>query len=89
MEAFLRRRHVDKEILVGTSLYESFFFFPVLDLAIIIIILHSIWNSTPSYVAAGMGGECGGEWIPVYVWLSLFAVDLKLSQHFYLTIPHY
>ena len=27
MEAFLRRRHVDKEILVGTSLYESFFFF--------------------------------------------------------------
>ena len=84
MEAFLRQRHVDKEILVGTWLYESLFFPPVLDLAIIIIILHSIWNSTPSYVAAWMG-----EWIPVYVWLSLFAVDLKLSQHFYSTISHY
>ena len=23
----------------------------------------------------------GGEWIHVYVWLSLFAIHLKLSQH--------
>ena len=28
-----------------------------------------------------MGGEFGGERIHVYVWLSLFAVHLKLSQH--------
>ena len=27
-----------------------------------------------------MGGEFGGEWIHVYVWLSPFTVDLKLSQ---------
>ena len=27
-----------------------------------------------------MGGEFGGEWILVYVWLSHFAVHLKLSQ---------
>ena len=27
-----------------------------------------------------MGGEFGGERIYVYVWLSLFAVHLKLSQ---------
>ena len=26
-------------------------------------------------------GEFGGEWIHVYVWLSRFAVHLKLSQH--------
>ena len=28
-----------------------------------------------------MGGEFGGEWIHVCVWLSPFAVHLKLSQH--------
>ena len=28
-----------------------------------------------------MGGESGGEWIHVNVWLSPFAVHLKLSQH--------
>jgi len=33
------------------------------------------------YVAAWMGGECAGEWLLVSVWLSPFAVPLKLSQH--------
>ena len=28
-----------------------------------------------------VGGEFGGEWIPVYIWLSCSAVHLKLSQH--------
>ena len=28
-----------------------------------------------------MGGEFGGEWVPVYIWLGSFAVHLKLSQH--------
>ena len=28
-----------------------------------------------------MGGEFGGEWLHTYVWLSPFAVHLKLSQH--------
>ena len=28
-----------------------------------------------------IGGESGGEQVHVYVWLSLFAVQLKLSQH--------
>jgi len=37
-------------------------------------------------VAAWMGGEFGGEWIHVYVWLSPFAVHLKLSQHSQLAI---
>jgi len=27
-------------------------------------------------VAAWMGGEFGGDWIHVYVWLSIFVVDL-------------
>ena len=27
------------------------------------------------------GGEFGEEWIHVYMWLSPFAVHLKLSQH--------
>ena len=37
-------------------------------------------NSVQCYVAGWMGGDFGGEWIPVYVWLSPFAVCLKLSQ---------
>ena len=36
-----------------------------------------------------MGGELGGEWIHVYVWLSLFAGHLKLSQHCSLAILQY
>ena len=43
-------------------------------------LLYSTWNSAQCCVAAGMGGEFGGEWIHVYVWLSPFTVDLKLSQ---------
>ena len=41
-------------------------------------LLYIIWNSAQCYVAAWMGGEFGGEWIPVCVWLSPFAVHLKL-----------
>ena len=44
-------------------------------------LLYSTGNSAQCYVAAWMGGESGGEWIYVYVWLSHFAVHLKLSQH--------
>ena len=33
------------------------------------------------YVAIWIGGEFGREWIHVYVWLSPFAVHLKLSKH--------
>jgi len=36
-------------------------------------------NSAQCHVAAWMGGEVGGEWIHVYVWLSPFAVHLKVS----------
>ena len=32
-------------------------------------------------MAAWIGGEFEGEWIHVYVWLSSFAVHLKLAQH--------
>ena len=41
--------------------------------------LYSMWNSAQCYVTAWMGKEFGGEWIHVYVWLSPFAVYLKLS----------
>ena len=44
-------------------------------------LLYSTWNSAQCYVAAGMGGEFGEEWIHAYVQLSPFAVHLKLSQH--------
>ena len=43
-------------------------------------LLCSTGNSAECYMAAWMGGESGGEWIHVYVWLSPSAVDLKLSQ---------
>ena len=44
-------------------------------------LLYSTENPAQCYVAAWMGGEFGEEWIHVYVWLSPFAVGLKLSQH--------
>ena len=45
-------------------------------------LLYSTRNSSQCYVAAWMGGEFGGEWIHVCVWLSPFAVHLKLSKHY-------
>ena len=44
-------------------------------------LLYSTGNSAQCYMAAWMGGEFGGEWIYVYLWLSHFTVYLKLSQH--------
>ena len=44
-------------------------------------LLNRTWNSAGCYVPGWMGGEFGGEWIHVYVWLSLFAIHLKLPQH--------
>ena len=44
-------------------------------------LLDSTGNSAPCHVAAWMGGEFGGEWIHVCVWLSPFTVHIKLSQH--------
>ena len=52
-------------------------------------LLYSTWNSVQCYVAAGMGGKFGGDWIHVYIWLSPSAVQLKLSQHCYLAISQY
>ena len=45
-------------------------------------LLDSTGNSAQCHVAAWMGGEFVGEWIHVHVWLSPFAVRLKLPQHF-------
>ena len=42
-------------------------------------LLSSTRKSTQCYVAAWMGGEFGGEWTHVHVWLSAFTVCLKLS----------
>ena len=33
------------------------------------------------YMAAWMGGDFGGEWTLAYIWLSLPAAHLKLSQY--------
>ena len=44
-------------------------------------LLYSTRNSAQYYVVDWMGGESGGEWIYVYVWLSRFAMFLKLSQY--------
>jgi len=45
------------------------------------VLLYSTRNSAQCYEAGWMGGEFGGEWIHVYVWLSPSAIYLKLSQH--------
>ena len=47
-------------------------------------LLYSTWNSAQCYLAAWMGGEFGGEWIQVYVWLSPFRIHLKPSQYYLL-----
>ena len=52
-------------------------------------LLYSTGNSAQCYVAARMGREFGGEWKHVYVWLSPFAVHLKLLQHCQWTISQY
>ena len=51
-------------------------------------LLYSTGNSAQCHVAAGMGGEFGGEWMHVCVWLSPFADHLKLS-YFSPAVPHY
>ena len=45
-------------------------------------LLYSTENAAQCYVTAWMGGESGGEWIHVcmYVWLSPFTVHLKISH---------
>ena len=43
-------------------------------------LLDSTGTSAQCHMAAWMGEEFGGEWIYVHVWLSAFAVHLKLSQ---------
>ena len=43
-------------------------------------LLYSPGDSAQCYVAAWVGGEFGGEWIQVYVWLGPFTVHLKLSK---------
>ena len=44
-------------------------------------LLYSTWNSAQRYVTGWIGGEFGGEGMHVHVWLSLFTIHLKLSQH--------
>ena len=43
-------------------------------------LFYSTWNSSQYYTPAWMRGRFEGEWIHVYVWLSPFALHLKLSQ---------
>ena len=43
-------------------------------------LLYSTGKSAECHVAAWMGGEFGGEWIHVYIWLSPCAVLLNLLQ---------
>ena len=51
------------------------------------VLLCNTGNSAQCYVAAWMGGEFGGKWIHIHIWLSPFAVHLKLSQHCSLVMP--
>ena len=44
-------------------------------------LLSSTGNSAQCHVAAWLGGEFGGKWMRVYLWLSPFTVHQKPSQH--------
>ena len=60
-------------------------------------LLSNTWNSAQCYVQLcqcysspdGRRGWFRGEWIHVFVWLSRFAVHLKLSPHGLSAIPRY
>ena len=43
-------------------------------------LLYSTWNSAQCYETAWIGEEFGGEWIPVYVWLSPFPLLFTLNN---------
>ena len=42
-------------------------------------LLYGTWNSAQCHVAAWMGGEFGGEWIHVHVWLNPFTVPETIT----------
>ena len=60
----------------GTNMYTLIYLKQVTNK----VLLCSTGDSVQCYVAAWMGGEFGGEWIHVHVWLSPFPVHLKLPQ---------
>ena len=44
--------------------------------------VYNTWNSAPQgYMAAWVGGEFGGKWTHVYIWLGPFTIHLKPSQN--------
>ena len=46
----------------------------------------NLGTSTPGSVIAYMGKESEKEWIYVYVWLTHFAIHLKITRHCKLSI---
>ena len=44
-------------------------------------LLYSTWNSAQCYVPGWIEEGFGGEWIDVYIWLTPFAVHMKLPEH--------
>ena len=52
-------------------------------------LLYTTVNVAQCYMVAWKGGEFGRKWIHVCVWLSPFAVHLKLSKHGQLAILQY
>ena len=75
----------------SVSFGKTYMFFNIQELCVTLLflkwitnknLLYSTRNSAQCYVLAWMGEEgFGGEWIHVYVWLSPFALHLKLLQH--------
>ena len=65
---------------IGVSALTSVHTLLYLKLITNTVLLCSTWNSAQCYMASWMGEEFGGEWIHIRVWLSPFAVHLKLSQ---------
>ena len=52
-------------------------------------LLYTTWNTAQCNVATWMRRQSGEEWIHVHVWLSPFAIHLKLSQNCLSAIPQY
>ena len=52
-------------------------------------LLRSTWNSAQCYVPEWIEEGFEGEWIDVYIWLTPFAVHMKLPEHCQSAIPQY
>ena len=82
MNLFTNQKQTHRLREFGTDTYTLLYLKQIMNKDL----LYSAGNSAQCDAAVWVGGEFGGEWTHVQVWLSPFAVHLKPSQHCKLAI---